>query len=81
MKYLLKATDVYRLNTLAEADALEEELRRDPMFSLTNWSVKEKEIKVKGEVVDSYFVASATKLFTAEKEPEVQFDVTYEEIG
>lgn len=76
--YLLKAVDTYRVSTVADVEALHEELLQDPTFDLTAFSYKTKYIKEKGQVVEEYQVVSATKIFTDEKEPERSVSVSYE---
>jgi hypothetical protein len=78
MRYLLKAVDTYRVATVADVEALHQELLDDPTFDLTAFSYKTKYIKQKGEIVEEYQVVSATKVFTEEKEPERVVTVTYE---
>lgn len=76
--YLLKAVDTYRVSTVADVEALHEELLQDPTFDLTAFSYKTKYIKEKGQVVEEYQVVAATKIFTDEKEPERTVSVSYE---
>jgi hypothetical protein len=78
MKYLLNSVDTYRVETVEEVERLHEALKNDPNFTLVNFSYKTKEIKVKGEVIETYQVVSAKKFFTSEKEPDVLVDITYE---
>ena len=78
MRYLLKAVDTYRVPTVADVEALHEELLQDPNFDLTAFSYKTKYIKAKGDIIDEYQVVSATKVFTDEKNPEGVFTVSYE---
>ena len=78
MKYLLKAVDTYRVPTIADVEALHEQLLNDPTFDLTAFSYKTKQIKAKGEVIEEYQVVTATKIFTNEKDPEDVYIVTYE---
>lgn len=78
MKYLLKAVDTYRVPTIADVEALHEQLLDDPTFDLTAFSYKTKQIKAKGEVIEEYQVVTATKIFTNEKDPEDVYVVTYE---
>ena len=77
--YLLKAVDTYRVATVADVEALHEELLQDPTFDLTAFSYKTKYIKEKGQVVEEYQVVAATKIFTDEKEPERTVSVSYED--
>lgn len=78
MKYLLKAVDTYRVPTIADVEALHEQLLDDPTFDLTAFSYKTKQIKAKGDVIEEYQVVTATKIFTNEKDPEDVYIVTYE---
>lgn len=78
MRYLLKAVDTYRVATVADVEALHQELLDDSTFDLTAFSYKTKYIKQKGEIVEEYQVVSATKVFTEEKEPERVVTVSYE---
>ena len=77
-RYLLKAVDTYRVPDEAAMEVLHEELLNNTTFSLTGFSYKVKQIKVKGEVVEEYLVVQATKMFTDEKNPEETFVVSYE---
>lgn len=78
MRYLLKAVDTYRVPSVADVEALHQELLDDPTFDLTAFSYKTKYIKAKGEIIEEYQVVSATKVFTEEKEPDRTVIVTYE---
>ena len=80
MKYLLSCTDVYRVPTVADVEALHEELSTDKNFTLTAFSYKTKLIKVKGEVVDEYQVVTAKKVFNEEKDPISSIKV-YDEVS
>lgn len=75
--YLLKAVDTYRVATVADVEALHEELLNDNSFDLTAFSYKTKYIKQKGEIIEEYQVVSATKIFTDEKEPDRVVNVSY----
>lgn len=78
MRYLLKAVDTYRVATVADVEALHQELLDDSTFDLIAFSYKTKYIKAKGEIIEEYQVVSATKVFTDEKEPDRTVSVTYE---
>jgi hypothetical protein len=52
--YLLKAVDTYRVATVADVEALHEELLNDNSFDLTAFSYKTKYIKQKGEIIEEY---------------------------
>lgn len=78
MRYLLKAVDTYRVATVADVEALHEELLNDSTFDLVAFSYKTKYVKEKGQIVEEYQVVSATKVFTEEKEPDRTVTVSYE---
>lgn len=78
MRYLLSCTDTYRVDTVAEVEALHEELSTDVNFTLAAFSYKTKPIKEKGEVVGEYQVVTAKKVFNAEKEPDNYITIHYE---
>lgn len=70
MNYLLNCTNVYRVATEVAALKLRDELSSLPYGELTQFAYSVKEVKAKGEVVDTYYVVKAKITFTAEKEPE-----------
>ena len=80
MEYLLKVTNVYRVETEHDALELREQLRHNSGGDLTAFSYTVKEIKQKGEVVGSYLVCKATIAFNAEKEPERRIQVSYDDV-
>ena len=80
IKYLLSATNTYRVHTVAEVEALHEELKNNPDFELVQFSYTTKDVKVKREIVDQYQVVKAKLVFTNEKEPEVMYEVEYNEV-
>lgn len=78
MRYLLSCTDTYRVDTVAEVEALHEELSTDVNFTLAAFSYKTKPIKEKGEIIGEYQVVTAKKVFNAEKEPDNYITIHYE---
>lgn len=76
--YLLSCTDVYRVETVGEVEALHEELANDINFTLTAFSYKTKYIKVKGDIVGEYQVVTAKKIFDDEKDPARNVRIHYE---
>lgn len=78
MKYLLNCTDVYRVPTVADVEALHEELASDVNFTLTAFSYKTKYIKAKGDIIGEYQVVTAKKVFNDEKDPISSVSVHYE---
>ena len=77
-KYLINDVTTYRVATVADVEALHEELLNDGAFELTAFSYTTKYIKVKGEVVEEYQVVKAKKVFNNEKEPDTNVEVKYE---
>lgn len=78
MRYLLSCTDVYRVPTVADVEALHEELSEDANFTLTAFSYKTKYVKAKGEIIDEYQVVTAKKIFNDEKDPDRDIEIHYE---
>lgn len=76
--YLLNSTEKYRVETVAEVEALHEELAKDVNFTLVAFSYQTKYIKEKGEIVGEYQLVTAKKSFNAEKEPDRSIYITYE---
>ena len=76
--YLLSCTDTYRVETVAEVEALHEEISNDANFTLVSFSYKTKYIKEKREIVGEYQVVTAKKVFNDEKEPDRSIEIHYE---
>lgn len=75
-KYLLKTTEEYRLNSREEVEDFHDELLEDAAdqnYTLTSFSYVKKDVKVKGEIVESYFVVKAVKTFQSDKECFIPF--------
>ena len=79
MKYLISATETYRVKTVEDVEKLHEELKQDSHFTLASFSYKTKYLKQKGEIVDEWQLVTVKKVFNDEKEPisEVYVDYTY----
>lgn len=77
MKYLTDVTEVYRVDSEAEADQLLETAKASGV--LNKYSCVYKEKKQKGEVIDSWYRVTLNKKFTDEKEPDKQMTINYEE--
>lgn len=77
MKYLITTTEVYRVDTEAEAQALIEAAKADNHFILNKYVSEYKERKSKGEVIDEYFKVSLVKSFTDIREPDSQVSIEY----
>ena len=72
-KFLLKTTEEYWLSDIATVESFHKELQQDAIdqgYQLTAFAYTEKPIREGKEVVDSYFIVKATKVFDDAKEPE-----------
>lgn len=68
-RYLIKTVEQYRCDSEAEAAQFIEESKKSNQYTLAKYSSEEKEMKMKGEVVDSWMRVTLTKIFDVEKEP------------
>ena len=78
-KFLISVQETYRADTETEATTLIEEAKNASEYSLAKYNCEKKEVKSKGEVIDEYYKLVLQKVFTDIKEPEVQFEISYEE--
>jgi hypothetical protein len=76
-KYLSQVTEVYRVNSEAEAAVVIEEAKKDNRFTLLKSSTEYKPVKAKGELVDEYWKLTLVKFFTSLKEPDCSVSVDY----
>ena len=77
-RYVISDTTVYRVPDVAAVEELHHELLDDGNFQLVGFSYKNKQIKVKSEVVEEYQVVTAKRVFNEEKDPEYKVDITFE---
>ena len=66
IKWLIKNTAEYRLETIEDVKKFEQQMREEAKegdYTLTNFSYAEKEVKVKGEVVETYYQVKITTVF------------------
>ncbi len=75
--YLLNTVNTYRVATEQEALNLRDTLNELPYGELIAFSYTVKEIKQKGEVIDTYYIVKAKLVFNVEKEPESMVKVEY----
>lgn len=68
-RYLIKTVEQYRCDSEAEAAKFIEESKKSNQYTLAKYSSEEKEMKMKGEVIDSWMRVTLTKIFDTEKEP------------
>jgi hypothetical protein len=77
-RFLIKTTEVYRVDSEVEATNLIEEAKEDNHFTLVKYNCELKEKKSGGDVVDSWCKVTLIKEFADEKEPEEVVIVSYE---
>ncbi len=77
MAYLLKAQEVYRVDTEEEAKELIENAKADGAGVLVKYGCDFHERKSKGEVIDSWYRVTLNRQFADEKEPEGYTYITY----
>lgn len=77
MKYLINTTEVFRVGTIEEVEALQEEVKTDGRYDLASFSYKYKCQKQKGEIIDEWYQVSIKKTFNDEKDPCTNVSVTY----
>lgn len=76
IKWLIKSTNEFRLDTMEDVEAFHKDLQKEAStngYTLTNFSWAEKEVKSKGEVIESYFQVKYTFVFNNLKDPENAF--------
>ena len=76
-KFLIKTTEVYRVDSEEEATQMLEEAKNDRRFTLAKYSSEYKEKISKGELVDRYYKIVLQKDFTDIKDPIVQTSIEY----
>jgi hypothetical protein len=76
-KFLCQTTEIYHVNTEEEAKTAIEEAKVNPQFQLNKYLCEYKEIKSKGEVVDTYYKLTLVKQFNDLKEPTFDVDISY----
>ena len=77
MKYLIKATNTYRVPTVQDALDLRDELSNMDNGELVSFAYTTKFIKEKGQIVEEYQLVKAIIEFNNEKEPESLVDASY----
>lgn len=77
-RYLITTCETFRVDSEAECEQIINDAKQDSTFELTKYNCEAKDVKVKGEVVDTFFKVTLTKNFTDMKEPAFQTEITYE---
>ncbi len=82
IKYLLKTTEEYRLETVDDVKAFHKKLQQDAIdqgYNLSSFGYTQKATQSKGEIIDEWCVVKVIKIFQKDKEPEVPLNkVVYE---
>lgn len=73
-KYLIRTTEIYRIDTENEAKTFIEEQKRKGNYEVTKYSTERREKKAKGEVVDAWYRVTLVKDFNDEKEPLSEYE-------
>lgn len=76
IKWLIKSQNEFRVETMSDVEAFHKDLQEKASnegYTLSSFSWVEKEIKEKGEVVDTYYQVKCTFIFNAIKDPENPF--------
>lgn len=76
-KYLIKTTEIYRVDNEREVETILAEVKNNPQYELVKYSSQHKEVKSKGELQDRYELLTLTKTFNIEKEPDREIEVFY----
>jgi len=74
MNYLVKVVEEYRVPTMADADELETQFRKDGHYTVTKCVKIEKYIKA---TETEYVLMQTTKVFNDVKEPSTEVTITY----
>lgn len=78
MKYLVNATEVFRVGSIEEVEALQEEVKTDGRYELASFSYKYKCTKQKGDIIDEWYQVTIKKVFNEEKDPCTVVEIGYE---
>ena len=75
--YLVKTTDVYRVDSVGEVEQFHKDLKGDPHFELESFAYQQKQVKQKGEIVDEYCLVTVKKKFNDPTEPTSDVSIAY----
>jgi hypothetical protein len=78
MAYLIKTTEVYRVETEEQAKNFIEEQKQNDSYEVIKYSSERKDRKVKGEIAEEWMRVTIVKSFTDEKDPVDKVTVKYE---
>ena len=77
-RYLCQVVETIRVATVNEVEQLHNELKNDNRFELKKFEYSHKDVKAKGEIIDSYELVKATLVFNSEKEPTCSVDINFD---
>lgn len=77
MRYLIGTTEVYRVDSEAEADELRAEALASHYYELIDFRSRPKVKKAKGEIIDEWVEVTIKTAITDETEPDRRLKVTY----
>lgn len=77
-RYLVSTVETYRVDNEFGVQQMLEQAKKAPEYELVKYTSEKKEVKVKGEVVDTYYKLSLYKAFNDIKNPDSEIDVYYE---
>ena len=73
IKYLIKATNEYRVETKEDADALHKQIEEEATgngWVLSGWTETYKTKKSQGEIIEEWYICKSIIVFNDAKEPE-----------
>lgn len=70
-KFLIRSTEIYRIDSESEANNFIDQQKKK--YEVSKYSSELKERKIKGEVADSWYRVTIVKTYNDEKEPENAF--------
>ena len=74
MKFLIQTTEIFRCDSEQEAETFLKDMKKDKNYEITSSTVAKKEVKQKGEVVDSYIKLTVKKVYNEEKDTLVPYN-------
>ena len=69
MAYLIKTTEVYRVETEEQAKNFIEEQKQNDAYEVVKYSSERKDRKVKGEIAEEWMRVTIVKQFNDERDP------------
>lgn len=77
MEYLITVNECHYVDTQREVDEMIEKAKNSDLFALKKYTSELKQIKSKGEVIDTYYKVTLTKAFNDIKDPTTPIYVSY----